>query len=209
MLRNCVFEVVFSWEIAANYCIAILSGNLGSLLPRGLAGQFPNFRFFEHGLKLFYSENRLHNPNRKNLSRTLPIFKINKINSNLVIWYTLVFESLAALSLYISRQVSDSSPLAAGSPETSGLPIHGSRQHHGGLSGKCQTRRTEPGIWAHDKIAQLDIFLTFDLTLLSNTHHHRRPPTADSILTHHRRPPTADSILTHQRIARITSYNTT
>ncbi|MFL9598610.1 hypothetical protein, partial [Aeromonas veronii] len=82
MLRNCVFEVGFSWEIAANYCIAILRGNLGSLLPRGLAGQFPNLRFFEHVLKLFYSENRLHNPNRKNLSRTLPIFKINEINSN-------------------------------------------------------------------------------------------------------------------------------
>ncbi|QIQ66575.1 hypothetical protein debbie_76 [Pseudomonas phage debbie] len=145
MLRNCVFEVVFSWEIAANYCIAILRGNLGSLLPRGLAGQFPNFRFFEHGLKLFYSENRLHNPNRKNLSRTLPIFKINKINGNLVIWYTLVFESLAALSLYISRQVSDSSPLAAGSPETSGLPIHGSRQHHGGLSGKDQNSTNGTG----------------------------------------------------------------
>ncbi|MFL9694684.1 hypothetical protein, partial [Aeromonas veronii] len=98
-----------------------------------------------HGLKLFYSENRLHNPNRKNLSRTLPIFKINEINSNLVIWYTLVFESLAALSLYISRQVSDSSPLAAGSPETSGLPINGSRQHHGGLSGNGQNSTNGTG----------------------------------------------------------------
>lgn len=145
MLRNRVFEVDFSWEIAANYRIAILRGNLGRLLPRGLAAKFLNFRFFEHGLKLYYSENRLHNPNRKNLSRTLPIFKINKINSNLVIWYTLVFESLAALSLYITRQVSDSAQLAAGSPETSGFPIHGSRQHHGGLSGKCQNSTNGTG----------------------------------------------------------------
>ncbi|QJQ38352.1 hypothetical protein [Pseudomonas phage Epa15] len=60
----------------------------------------------------------------------------------------------------------------------------------------AKTRRTEPEIWERDRIAQLDIFLTFDLTLNPNTHHHRRPPTADSILT-------------HQRIARITSYNTT
>ncbi|BBJ26650.1 phage protein [Pseudomonas phage R12] len=145
MLRNCGFEVDFSWEIAASYWIAILRGNLGRLLPRGLAAKFLSFRFFEHGLKLYYSENRLHNPNRKNLSRTLPIFKINKINSNLVIWYTLAFESLAALSLYISRQVSDSSQLAAGSPETSGLPIHRSRQHHGGLSGKCQNSTNGTG----------------------------------------------------------------
>ncbi|WOZ54310.1 hypothetical protein SZSBPVYA_CDS0084 [Pseudomonas phage PBJ] len=63
----------------------------------------------------------------------------------MVIWYTLVFESLAALSLYTSRQVSDSSQLAAGSPETSGLPIHGSRQHHGGLSGKCQNSTNGTG----------------------------------------------------------------
>ncbi|WES82418.1 hypothetical protein SG1_13 [Pseudomonas phage SG1] len=138
MLRNCGFEVDFRSIIAASYWIAILSGKLGSLLPRGLAAEIPNFRFLKTRLKVFYSENRLHNPNRKNLSRTLPIFKINKINSNLVIWYSLGFESLAALSLYISRQVSDSSQLAAGSPETSGLPIHGSRQHHGGLSGRRQ-----------------------------------------------------------------------
>ncbi|QGJ87211.1 hypothetical protein [Pseudomonas phage DRL-P1] len=75
MLRNCGFEAGFCVEIAANSWIAILTGKMGGLLPRGLAAKFPNSRFFEHGLKLFYSENRLHNPNRKNLSRTLPIFK--------------------------------------------------------------------------------------------------------------------------------------
>lgn len=109
---------------------------------KGLIGYFPDS---DAAAKLFYSENRLPNPNRKNLSRTLPIFKINKINSNLVIWYALVFESLAALGLYISRQVSDSSQLAAGSPETSGLPIHGSRQHHGGLSGRRQNSTSGTG----------------------------------------------------------------
>ncbi|BBJ26747.1 hypothetical protein HWB18_gp47 [Pseudomonas phage R26] len=145
MLRNYGFEVDFLWEIAANSWIAILTGKMGGLLPRGLAAKFPNSRFFEHGLKLFYSENRLHNPNRKNLSRTLPIFKINKINGNLVIWNSLVFESLAALSLYTTRQVSDSAQLAAGSPKTSVLPIHGQRQHHGGLSGKVQNRTSGTG----------------------------------------------------------------
>ncbi|WKV20595.1 hypothetical protein PhageC_00040 [Pseudomonas phage C_MDJ-2023] len=138
MLRNCGFEAGFCVEIAANSWIAILTGKMGGLLPRGFAAKFPNSRFSEHGLKLFYSENRLHNPNRKNLSRTLPIFKTNKINGNLVIWNSLVFESLAALSLYITRQVSDSAQLAAGSPETSVLPNHGQRQPHGGLSGRDQ-----------------------------------------------------------------------
>ncbi|WKV23328.1 hypothetical protein APTCPA18_CDS78 [Pseudomonas phage APTC-PA18] len=52
---------------------------------KGFNGYFP---VSDAAAKLFYSENRLPNPNRKNLSRTLPIFKINKINSNLVIWYT-------------------------------------------------------------------------------------------------------------------------
>lgn len=85
MLRNCWFEVDCCVEIAANSWIAILTGKMGGLLPRGFAAIFPNSRFSEHGLKLFYSENRLRNPNRKNLSRTLPIFKINKINGNLVI----------------------------------------------------------------------------------------------------------------------------
>uniref|UniRef100_A0AB39AHL2 Uncharacterized protein n=1 Tax=Pseudomonas phage vB_PaeM_HTN4 TaxID=3236645 RepID=A0AB39AHL2_9VIRU len=145
MLRNCGFEVDFCVEIAANSWIAILTGKMGGLLPRGLAANFPNSRFSEHGLKLFYSENRLRNPNRKNLSRTLPIFKINKINGNLVIRYGFRFESLAALSLYTTRQVSDSAQLAAGSPETSVLPIHGQRQHHGGLSGKVQNRTSGTG----------------------------------------------------------------
>ena len=145
MLRNCGFEVDFLWEIAANSWIAILTGNSGGLLPRGFAAVFPNSQFSEHGLKLFYSENRLHNPNRKNLSRTLPIFKINKINGNLVICYGFRFESLAALSLYTTSQVSDSAQLAAGSPETSVLPNHGQRQHHGGLSGSDQNSTSGTG----------------------------------------------------------------
>ncbi|AZV01638.1 hypothetical protein EPa61_22 [Pseudomonas phage EPa61] len=145
MLRNCGFEVDFLLEIAANSWIAILTGKMGGLLPRGFAAVFPNSRFSEHGLKLFYSENRLHNPNRKNLSRTLPIFKINKINGNLVICYGFRFESLAALSLYITRQVSDSAQLAAGSPEISVLPNHGPRQHHGGLSGRAQNSTSGTG----------------------------------------------------------------
>ncbi|QIQ67635.1 hypothetical protein chumba_73 [Pseudomonas phage chumba] len=145
MLRNCGFEVDFCVEIAANSWIAILTGKMGGLLPRGFAAIFPNSRFSEHGLKLFYSENRLHNPNRKNLSRTLPIFKINKINGNLVICYGFRFESLAALSLYTTSQVSDSAQLAAGSPETSVLPIHGQRQHHGGLSGRAQNSTSGTG----------------------------------------------------------------
>lgn len=196
MLRNCGFEVDFCVEIAANSWIAILTGKMGGLLPRGFAAISPNSRFSEHGLKLFYSENRLHNPNRKNLSRTLPIFKINKINGNLVICYGFRFESLAALSLYTTSQVSDSAQLAAGSPETSVLPIHGQRQHHGGLSGRPKTRRAEPEIWPQGRIAHLDIFLTFDLTFNPNTHRHHHPPPANPILT-------------HQRTSHITSYNTT
>lgn len=145
MLRNCGFEVGFRAGIAANSWIAILTGKMGGLLPRGLAAIFPNSRFSEHGLKLFYSENRLPNPNRKNLSRTLPIFKINKINGNLVICYGFRFESLAALSRYTTRRVSDSAQLAAGSPETSVLPNNGQRQHHGGLSGSGQNSTSGTG----------------------------------------------------------------
>ncbi|XAG96924.1 hypothetical protein [Pseudomonas phage vB_Pae_SG_Moreira_PyoP2] len=47
--------------------------------------------------------------------------------------------------MYTSRQVSDSSQFAAGSPETSGLPIHESRQRHGGLSGKRQNSTNGTG----------------------------------------------------------------
>ncbi|XAQ57760.1 hypothetical protein [Pseudomonas phage vB_Pae_SG_WM_SEW_P16] len=43
----------------------------------GLKSPNGYFPVSEAAAKVYYSENRLHNPNRKNLSRTLPIFKIN------------------------------------------------------------------------------------------------------------------------------------
>ncbi|XAG96923.1 hypothetical protein [Pseudomonas phage vB_Pae_SG_Moreira_PyoP2] len=43
----------------------------------GLKSPNGYFPVSEAAAKVYYSENRLPNPNRKNLSRTLPIFKIN------------------------------------------------------------------------------------------------------------------------------------